>query len=119
MAQAMLVQEQALATLQSRVQQLEQQPAQQQPAGGGGFLSSIFGGGQSAPARPQRPAYQQQQGLRSAGHPAEHPAPVHAARLRRRHGRRLALGRPRRHGRWRAAASWPAPMQTAVASRAA
>ena len=70
MAQAILVQEQALANLQSRVQQLEQQAAQQ-PAGGGGggFLSGLFGGGggqQQAP-RPQRPAYQQ------PGHPQHIP----------------------------------------------
>lgn len=60
MAQAILVQEQALATLQSRVQHLEQQAARPQQAsgGGGGFLSSIFGGGQSAPQHRQ-PSHQQ------------------------------------------------------------
>jgi uncharacterized protein len=59
MAQAILVQEQALASLQSRVQQLEHQIAQRPAAGagGGGFLSSIFGGGgQSTQPAPRQPA---------------------------------------------------------------
>lgn len=54
MAQAMLVQEQALTSLQSRVQQLEA-AAQERPAGGGGFLSGLFGGAQPS-APPPRPA---------------------------------------------------------------
>jgi uncharacterized protein len=54
MAQAILVQERALANMQARVQELERQLAER-PAGGG-FLSGLFGGDpqQTAPA-PQRP----------------------------------------------------------------
>jgi uncharacterized protein len=54
MAQAILVQEQALANMQTRVQEVERQLAER-PAGGG-FLSGLFGGGpeQTAPA-PQQP----------------------------------------------------------------
>ena len=64
MAQALLVQEQALSNLQGRVQELERQAAER-PSGGGGFLSGLFGGGQPAPAphRPQptmQPGYMQQ-----------------------------------------------------------
>jgi uncharacterized protein len=60
MAQAILVQEQALASLQSRVQQLEQQLAQRPAAGsGGGFLSGIFGGGQSSQPLPRQPVQPQ------------------------------------------------------------
>ena len=64
MAQAILVQEQALANLQARVQELESAAAQ--PAGG--FLGGLFGGGaQRAPRRgrpraaagPSPPQYQQ------------------------------------------------------------
>ena len=65
MAQAILVQEQALAGLQTRLQQLEQQVAQQPASGGGGgFLSGLFGGGQGAapPARQMRPPAHQQPG---------------------------------------------------------
>lgn len=51
MAQAMLVQEQALASLQERLQQLERERAER-PAAGGGFLSGLFGGAQTAPQRP-------------------------------------------------------------------
>ena len=69
MAQAIVAQEQALANLHTRVQQLEQQAAQR-PAGGGGFLSGLFGGGQSAPP-PRQPAmppgYMQQQGYGQPG----------------------------------------------------
>jgi hypothetical protein len=69
MAQAIVAQEQALANLHTRVQQLEQQMAQR-PAGGGGFLSGLFGGGQSAPP-PRQPAmppgYMQQQGYGQPG----------------------------------------------------
>jgi hypothetical protein len=47
MAQAMLVQEQALGSLQGRIQDLERQLAERPAAGGGGgFLSGLFGGGQ-------------------------------------------------------------------------
>ena len=53
--QVILVQEQALANMQTRVQELERQLAEW-PAGGGS-LSGLFGGGpqQMAPA-PQQPA---------------------------------------------------------------
>jgi hypothetical protein len=46
MAQAILVQEQALQNLNHRVQELEQELAQR-PAGGG-FLAGLFGGGNKA-----------------------------------------------------------------------
>ena len=77
MAQAMLVQEQALANLQGRVQELEQ--AARQPASGS-FLGGLFGGGQAAPPRrgmvpaaqgPIPPQYMQQ-GM--AGSPWSRPA---------------------------------------------
>lgn len=54
MAQALLVQEQALGNLQNRVQELETQ-ATQRLQGGGSFLGSLFGAGASTPAAPQRP----------------------------------------------------------------
>lgn len=55
MAQAILVQEHALASMQSRVQELERAAAER-PAGGGGFLGGLFGGGTSpAPRRPAAP----------------------------------------------------------------
>ena len=60
MAQAILVQEQALGTLQNRIQELEQAAAQR-PAGGGGFLGNLFGGGAAAPA-PRPAAMPQAQG---------------------------------------------------------
>jgi hypothetical protein len=47
MAQALLVQEQALANLQTRVQELEQRSQQ---GSGGGFLSGLFGGGDTRPS---------------------------------------------------------------------
>lgn len=58
MAQAIVVQEQALAASQARVEELERQLAEG-PAGGG-FLSGLFGGGRAetpalAPGRPPRP----------------------------------------------------------------
>lgn len=73
MAQAMLVQEQALTNLQGRVQQLEA-AAKEAPAGGGSFLSGLFGGTQSSAPAP-RPAVAQgpipqrymQQGAMGAG----------------------------------------------------
>jgi hypothetical protein len=54
MAQAILVQEQALATLQTRVQELERQSSERQ-AGSGGFLSGLFGGGQQQQMPAPRP----------------------------------------------------------------
>ena len=62
MAQTILVQEQALESLNQRVQELEQaQAAQasQAPAQGGGFLGGLFGGGRksAAPPPPSQAAY--------------------------------------------------------------
>lgn len=82
MAQAILVQEQALANLQNRVQELEHDLASRPATGGGGFLSGLFGGGQPAAPAPRRPMaqvpqtippqYMQQQGMGSpwGGRPA-------------------------------------------------
>jgi hypothetical protein len=81
MSQAILVQEQALATLQARIQDLEQQLAQRPAAGGGGFLSGLFGGGQTAQPVPNRPAPQMQPHHRSpfqaqpGGHGYGHASP--------------------------------------------
>ena len=55
MAQAILVQEHALNSLNQRVQELEQALAQR-PASGGGFLGGLFGAGNQTPAAPQRQA---------------------------------------------------------------
>lgn len=49
MAQAIVVQEQALAASQARIEQLESELAAR-PAAGGGFLGSLFGGGSARPA---------------------------------------------------------------------
>jgi hypothetical protein len=49
MAQALIVQEHALANAQQRVQELERQLAQR-PSGGGSFLGSLFGSGSSSAA---------------------------------------------------------------------
>jgi hypothetical protein len=88
MAQAILVQEQALGTLQSRVQELERDAAAR-PAGGG------FLGGLSVPPSP-RP-----DGLRRR--PSK-------GRSRRNISRPVRAARPARPGAARpAAASWPAP----------
>lgn len=52
MSQAIVIQEQALAAAQARIEELERQAAER-PAGG--FLGSLFGGGPSRPAaRPSR-----------------------------------------------------------------
>jgi hypothetical protein len=50
LAQVVLVQEQGLQQLQSRVENLEQELAERPQ--GGGFLSGLFGGGQPQPAPP-------------------------------------------------------------------
>ena len=75
MAQALLVQEQALGSLQSKVQELESQAAQRSQ-GGGSFLGSLFGAGAATPPRPiappaQGPIPQQylQPGASAAGSP--------------------------------------------------
>jgi hypothetical protein len=49
LAQVVLVQEQGLQQLQSRLEALEQELAERPPQGGG-FLGSLFGGGRSQPA---------------------------------------------------------------------
>lgn len=54
MAQAIVVQEQALAAQQARIDDLERQLAER-PAGGG-FFSSLFGGGSRTPAPPPQSA---------------------------------------------------------------
>jgi uncharacterized protein len=65
MAQAIVVQEQALANAQARVQDLEQRLAGR-PASGG-FLSGLFGGGEEA----TRPEHDRARG--PAGHPGAYP----------------------------------------------
>lgn len=72
MAQAIVVQEEALKGLTARVEQLEQELASR-PAQSGGFLSSLFGGGSSSNTqqrRPQQQAYAQpqQQGYGQQGY---------------------------------------------------
>ena len=84
MAQAILVQEQALSTLQNRVQELEQAAAQRRGRGGGGFLGGLFGGGAAAPAPrpggvphaqgPIPPQYMQPGPAAAAGSPWGRPA---------------------------------------------
>ena len=53
MAQAIVIQEQALAASQARIEQLESELAQR-PAAGGGFLGGLFGGGGSSRPAPAR-----------------------------------------------------------------
>lgn len=53
LAQVVLVQEQGLRNLQTRVEALERELAERPQ--GGGFLSGLFGGGQSEPATPPAP----------------------------------------------------------------
>ena len=79
LAQAVYVQEQAVANLDAEVQQLrgEVERLRRQPQGGGGFLSSIFGGSQqsdsqqegSPSSRPGRslPGYGAREGAPAAG----------------------------------------------------
>src|SRR5687768_14512468 len=55
MAQAIVMQEQALAASQARIQELEEQLRTRPAAGGGGFLSGLFGGG--APQQPTPSAH--------------------------------------------------------------
>ena len=54
MAQAIVVQQEALANAQARLEQLERELAER-PAGGG-FLGGLFGGGESAAPRSPSPA---------------------------------------------------------------
>ena len=53
--QAILVQENALASLNRRVEELERELAERPAAGSGGFLSGLFGGGAAQAAAPARP----------------------------------------------------------------
>jgi hypothetical protein len=60
MAQAIVMQEQALASLQARIEDMERQLAERPAAGGGGLFGALFGGGaKPAPQRPQPHGYQQ------------------------------------------------------------
>jgi hypothetical protein len=64
MAQAIVIQEQALAASQARIQELEQQAQEQQRPAPGGFLGGLFGGGgASAPAPARRPPMSGQAGV--------------------------------------------------------
>lgn len=54
MAQAIIVQEQALNAANARIQELEQEVSRRPAAGGGGFLSGLFGGGSPAPTSGRR-----------------------------------------------------------------
>lgn len=72
MAQAILVQEQALQNLNNRVQELEQELAQR-PAGGG-FLAGLFGGGNRSrhPDTASRPLASSQSGHAYGTAPLSH-----------------------------------------------
>jgi uncharacterized protein len=54
LAQVVLVQEQGLRNLQTRVEELERELAER-PQGGGGFLGGLFGGGSQGAPRPAAP----------------------------------------------------------------
>ena len=72
LVQTLLVQEHALMNAQARIKALQQQVAassQAQPAHSGGFLSSLFGGGSSAPAPASSPANIPPQSLPAAANP--------------------------------------------------
>jgi hypothetical protein len=55
MAQAIVIQEQALAAAQGRIEELEAELARR-PASSGGFLGGLFGGGGDRRLPPRRPA---------------------------------------------------------------
>jgi hypothetical protein len=61
MAQAIVIQEQALAASQARIEELERQAREQPRPASGGFLGGLFGGA-SAPA-PARPSMSRQAGI--------------------------------------------------------
>lgn len=63
LAQVVLVQEQGLRNLQTRVEELERQRAER-PQGSGGFLGGLFGGGQ--PAQPAQPEPDPQPAMRKS-----------------------------------------------------
>lgn len=60
MAQAIVVQQDALSHAQGRIQQLERELAERPAGGGGGFLSGLFGGGQPQTQTPPPPPQQMQ-----------------------------------------------------------
>jgi hypothetical protein len=63
MAQAIVIQEQALATSQARIEELEQQAREQPRPASGGFLGGLFGGGASSAPAPARPSMSRQAGV--------------------------------------------------------
>ena len=71
MAQAIVIQEQALAQSQARIQELEQQLRSRPASGGGGLFGSLFGGGsqQRQPAPPPSNSPWGNQGQPQVGDP--------------------------------------------------
>jgi hypothetical protein len=69
MAQAIVIQEQALAQSQARIQELEQQARQRPASGGGGLFGSLFGGGsqQRQPGPPPNSPWGNQGGNQGYG----------------------------------------------------
>jgi hypothetical protein len=80
LAQVVLVQEQGLRNLQTRVEELEQALAQRPQTQGGGFLGGLFGGGKPQPAAPSaiqaRPQPAAGGGWGSGRHPAQGTTPM-------------------------------------------
>ena len=76
MSQVILIQEQAMQSLNERVQQLEQALAER-PASGGGFLGGLFGGGTSQSTPNARPAPGRTPAMPSGG---QYGAPATASR---------------------------------------
>ncbi|QQP92038.1 DUF2076 domain-containing protein [Skermanella sp. TT6] len=71
MAQAIVIQEQALAASQARIQQLEQELQSRPVSGGGGLFGSLFGGGsqQRQPAPPSNSPWGNQRQAAPPGDP--------------------------------------------------
>ena len=71
MAQAIVIQEQALAQSQARIQELEEQLRSRPASGGGGLFGSLFGGGsqQRQPAPPPSNSPWGNQGQAQVGDP--------------------------------------------------
>jgi len=69
LAQVVLVQEQGLQQLQSRVEALERELAERPQ--GGGFLGGLFGGGRSQPAAPAAPRAASGTGWSNSRFPAQ------------------------------------------------
>jgi hypothetical protein len=63
MAQAIVIQEQALAASQARIEELEQQAREQPRSASGGFLGGLFGGGASSASANARPSVSRQAGV--------------------------------------------------------